>query len=1394
MIVPPASDLTLARDREAILAAIVAARTAYVPDWTPATGGAAHGLANITAGFLELLQERLRRLPAHRQAVLLDLLGASVLPAQGARTHVLLTAVPGTRGARVPAGTRIGATVPERSDPVVFETQDSVSISPATIVEAHSVDPAADAEQDHSADLLAHRPFTLFGATTPVERALYVGHDELLAFDGRAVVELEIGLSASASRPLPLAWQWWDGTLWRPFAAVAESALAAGDDDSLDGSAGLTRSGTVRLVAPTAASKPLELDGRETHWIRGVLTTPVAGVEALPTISRLRLAVVNEHARLRVQRVASTTGAGVRVWWPDGPPEPLVIHVRDLSSGTSVDTYSGAGPTPGYSPTIAAAATQALAAQVGHEVRLGVSVARSRPPGGTPTATEPARVANVADDDLTSSLSVASDERIDVAVAAGLALDKGIADERAVDLSKTFAPLGPSPVQGTAFVFACETATRRPGSRVTLLIERPRTAAEEADANADLQRDAARATEDRLAAIIATLKGADATGALQAALQQIDAALPVLRGPGIADPAGNEIRTAAAWFALLRASVRTPLVSARSRLTGALDTARTTALAMTPPIPSSGLPAAVYLPAFAGIPFDPQHPGIISDLENATNLLAGLEDLIPASIPNDLLAMEPKQFLDQLKTKLDTVRGHVARALATLTTAITDLEGIDPAALAVEMAREDTTTLTPPELEWEYHDGRRWRRLGMAGDPKVLALQASGPLRFTVPDDIAAVDIDGDVRRWLRARLSKGTFAHMSLVSWTDTKNTVNFLPVIEPRAPMIDKIEVFYTHRSAPTDAAAVVAVDAHESTDLTTAVTWPGPGGTPFAPLPERAPTVYLGLDGELPADRIGLWVQPAAVSPWITAHRPLWEGWNGREWVRLVTDDGTDGFRREGVVGLVWPGTDAAPGLAVSGALGDTIRLLGKGAAQRLSPGDRLMLADVQGQEPVVVAAAQGETVVTRTPLTRAYAGAQLVAAPPARFGVPRTWIRATFDPARAVPALELAALAAHAVAVAQVETLRDEVLGSGDGSPGQVLVARRYPFAGDVQLEVRELDGDRADLDREVLLRTLAAGGVDPSTVRTVQDPRSGRTTEVWVPWRAVPSLGAAEADDRVFVVDRAQGRVLFGGGGHGRPLPAGRDNARLRSYATTEGAVGNVAAGSVDKLLSAVAVGEVTNPLPATGGADVEDLGVGLRRAAALTRHRRLALTEADVEAIAREASPGVVRARAIGARDRFGRPLPGAVRVVVVPRDGTAAPQPGAALLATVRDALVAASPAVATGRLVVEGPLYRPTGVAVTVLPVSPARAGAARERALGALEEFLHPLRGGPDGTGWDFGQGAHLSDVARLLESLDGVDAVTGLALLVDGVVMGDSALVRPDQIVCAGPLTVQLGGGD
>ena len=77
-------------------------------------------------------------------------------------------------------------------------------------------------------------------------------------------------------------------------------------------------------------------------------------------------------------------------------------------------------------------------------------------------------------------------------------------------------------------------------------------------------------------------------------------------------------------------------------------------------------------------------------------------------------------------------------------------------------------------------------------------------------------------------------------------------------------------------------------------------------------------------------------------------------------------------------------------------------------------------------------------------------------------------------------------------------------------------------------------------------------------------------------------------------------------------------------------------------------------------------------------------------------------------------------------------------------------------------------------------------------ALSDFLHPLHGGPSGDGWDFGRAVYLSDVAVVLESVDGMDHAESIQLVVNSEVKGEFAAPPPDQIVVAGIVRLRVKG--
>lgn len=285
---------------------------------------------------------------------------------------------------------------------------------------------------------------------------------------------------------------------------------------------------------------------------------------------------------------------------------------------------------------------------------------------------------------------------------------------------------------------------------------------------------------------------------------------------------------------------------------------------------------------------------------------------------------------------------------------------------------------------------------------------------------------------------------------------------------------------------------------------------------------------------------------------------------------------------------------------------------------------------------------------------------------------------------------------------------------------------------------------------------------------------GTTADSATQWQEVDSLAAYGPDDRVFVVDYATGEVTFGDGVNGAAVPPGFRNVRAVRYRVGGGSVGAVAAGRITSVVTALPnVTRVRNPFPATGGTDAEPDADAMRRGVGELRSRGRAVAPADYGLLATRA-PGAEVARAHGVPglhpDFAGKPIPGVVGVLVVPppdesADPATPPVPSADTLRAVADFLTRdVAPA---GVTVVAAPatFQRVAVEARVVLDPDQDRA-AVLVRAGDAVTTYLDPLVGGENGAGWPFGGAVRHTPLVRRLLAVDGVRAVSGLSLTVNG----------------------------
>ncbi len=736
----------------------------------------------------------------------------------------------------------------------------------------------------------------------------------------------------------------------------------------------------------------------------------------------------------------------------------------------------------------------------------------------------------------------------------------------------------------------------------------------------------------------------------------------------------------------------------------------------------------------------------------------------------------------------------------------------------------DYTELDRLRITWEYHGRDGWTRLGESRRSGVVnpafgaleevytftgikgfldktqAFTKTGDgleISFTVPDDTAKTRVNDREGYWVRARVSAGSFDEpggMIENEWNQPKT----------HAPLVKKLAVTLEDYSESSGAPRPVQrvwsrVDGMAKNHASSLAR--GDSISPFSAR-EEGPALYLGFEKAFPP---GKWIQflldvDQASDSWTKEPMVYWEYWNGSGWSALRLSDGTSGLTQRGYLGFFAPddhrsseefGQDAfwmrarphaAPvahagqDLSVDLPPGETEATVELDASGSLSSGGNGIARYIW--RPVsssTLLARAGEDMEVALPEGGGEATVELDASgSKSLYGttIERYHWRLVSGEAPAGPEGEraafptpyLKAVRINTVPAENALTVKDEVLGSSNGEPGQAFSLLRPPVLPGLELAVME-----PDLPPEDELKQLARELGLKDTSGVLEEPRAGEGERgVWVRWHRVKDFYSSGPASRHFVLDPITGRVSFGNGAFGKIPPVGRDNIKAFFYRTHNGAAGNVGPGTVTVLRNPSGalqdIKSVTNPEGASGGSDAETVGVLRERGPQGLKHRERAVSFEDFQWLAMEASGEVAQARCLPGLNPSGIPEPGWVTVVVTPRSRGKRPYPTPALMRTVRSYLERHALAnLAEARQIhVKGPEYVEVTVKARVVATVPEEADEVELAVLRRLEEFFHPLTGGPGAGGWELGRDVYVSEVSAEMEAVEGVDHLAGITL--------------------------------
>lgn len=143
---------------------------------------------------------------------------------------------------------------------------------------------------------------------------------------------------------------------------------------------------------------------------------------------------------------------------------------------------------------------------------------------------------------------------------------------------------------------------------------------------------------------------------------------------------------------------------------------------------------------------------------------------------------------------------------------------------------------------------------------------------------------------------------------------------------------------------------------------------------------------------------------------------------------------------------------------------------------------------------------------------------------------------------------------------------------------------------------------------------------------------------------------------------------------------------------------------------------------------------------------------------------------------------PGHVSVIVVPCSKEAWPIPSEQLIKDVAEFLDERR--LITCRHHVVGPHYTSVRVRADVVGIFQVQVANLRKEIITNLEEFFHPLDGGPEAekNGWPFGRDVYASEVYEVIEGTEGVDYVESLTLWTEE---GDGGCLETSDLVMISP---------
>jgi predicted phage baseplate assembly protein len=239
------------------------------PEWTDhnvSDPGVA--LIELFAWMTEMILYRMNQVPDRLYVKFLELIGIELYGSASASTDLLFTlTAPQPEPVSIPAGIEVSTEQVGDEEPIVFMTDEKLTIVPPTLMGCATL--SGDQYEEHFDELRRGAARVVCFRSLQPGDAFYLGFREGLA-SNRVRLHIVTGVEGAGVRPeaAPLHWETWTGEAWERAQLVSDTTSALNSPEG----------GDVILLLPNAHS-PMTIGQTRAYWLRCKLVEQEGNLE-----------------------------------------------------------------------------------------------------------------------------------------------------------------------------------------------------------------------------------------------------------------------------------------------------------------------------------------------------------------------------------------------------------------------------------------------------------------------------------------------------------------------------------------------------------------------------------------------------------------------------------------------------------------------------------------------------------------------------------------------------------------------------------------------------------------------------------------------------------------------------------------------------------------------------------------------------------------------------------------------------------------------------------------------------------------------------------------------------------------------------------------------------------